>query len=356
MSQHQFRVSTGAVNALAGAVVMSAGGIAVLQGELTVGSLLVLVCYFAALYSPIETLAYLSEGFASAAAGARRVLDMLDAHEFDVIDQPGAAPLPAPSISHGISVRLAGVTFGYEPGRPVLQDVSLVADPGEIVAVVGSTGAGKSTLVSLIPRFFDPWQGTVYFNEREIRSIQLASLRQQIAIVPQQPFLLPLTIAENIAYARPEASRAEIVAAAVAASADAFIQRLPRGYDTVIGERGATLSGGEKQRLSIARAFLKDAPILILDEPTSAVDAQTEACLMESLEHLMRGRTTFIIAHRLSTIRRADQILVLENGRCVERGGHDELLSLRGHYFRFHGSQVVRPGTTKIAALAQGSE
>ena len=286
--------------------------------------------------------------------GARRVLEILDDDEFDIIDQPGAALFPARSIGCGISVRLSDVTFGYEPGRPVIHDMSLVARPGEIVALVGSTGAGKSTLVSLVPRFFDPWQGAVYFNETEIRSIQLASLREQIAIVPQQPFLLPLTIAENIAYARPEATREEIQAAAIAASADGFIQRLPQGYDTVIGERGATLSGGEKQRLSIARAILKDAPILILDEPTSAVDAQTEASLMEALEYLIRGRTTFIIAHRLSTIRRADQILVIENGRCVERGRHDDLLSLRGHYYRFHESQMLQPAKAKIAVMAQG--
>jgi ATP-binding cassette subfamily B protein/subfamily B ATP-binding cassette protein MsbA len=353
MSQHQFRVSTGAVNTLAGAAVMTAGGIAVLQGRLSVGSLLVLVSYFAALYSPIETLAYLSEGFASAAAGARRVLELLDSHEFDIVDQPEATPLCATSVGRGITVRFSNVIFGYEPGRPVIHDVSLVARSGEILALVGSTGAGKSTLVSLLLRFFDPWQGSLYFNDRDFRSITLSSLREQIAIVPQQAFLLPLTIAENIAYARPEATREEIQAAAIAASADTFIQRLPQGYDTVIGERGATLSGGERQRLSIARAILKDAPILILDEPTSAVDAETEAGLMEALAYLMQGRTTFIIAHRLSTIRRANQILVIENGRCMECGKHDELLSLRGHYYQFHETQLAKPVKAKIPAMAQ---
>src|SRR5262245_29679637 len=353
-TQHQFRVSTGAINALATAVVMAAGGTAVLEGRLSVGSLLVLISYFAALYSPIETLAYLSEGFASAAAGAKRVLEILDSHDFDVVDQPGAMSLASYSIEKGISVRLEGVTFGYEPGRPVLKDVSLVARPGEIVALVGATGAGKSTLVSLIPRFFDPWQGSVFFNETDIRTVTLASLRQKIAVVLQQPFLLPLTIAENIAYARPDATRKEIQAAAMAASADEFIQRLPQGYDTVIGERGATLSGGEKQRLAVARAILKDAPILILDEPTSAIDSQTEANLMEALARLIRGRTTFIIAHRLSTIRQADQILVIEHGRCVESGTHEDLMSIRGHYYRFHECQALQPVKVRMPAMAPG--
>jgi ATP-binding cassette subfamily B protein/subfamily B ATP-binding cassette protein MsbA len=256
-----------------------------------------------------------------------------------VVDRPGAKPLPARRTGrHGV-VCFEKITFGYLPDRPVLQDVSLEARPGEAIAVVGPTGAGKSTLVSLIPRFFDPWAGRITFNGIDVRDIKLASLRAQTSIVLQESFLLPVTVAENIAYGRPGASRNQIVTAATAANADAFIRRLPQGYDTIIGERGATFSGGEKQRLAIARALLKDAPILILDEPTSALDAQTETLLIEALERLMKGRTTFIIAHRLSTIRRADRIVVLENGKLVESGTHQELLAANGVYHRLYSLQ-----------------
>jgi ATP-binding cassette subfamily B protein/subfamily B ATP-binding cassette protein MsbA len=211
------------------------------------------------------------------------------------------------------------------------------------VALLGESGAGKSTLVSLIPRLFDPWQGSITFDDVDIRQLTLTSLRQQVALVPQEPFILPLTIAENIAYARPQASRDEIIAAALAAKADGFIERLPQGYDTPVGERGITLSGGEKQRLSIARALLKDAPILILDEPTAALDALTEAALVEALENLMRGRTTLIIAHRLSTIRHADRIVVIENGRIVEQGKPDELSSVDSRYEQLKQSFLPQP-------------
>ena len=232
--------------------------------------------------------------------------------------------MPAKARGH---VRLEGVTFGYEEGRPTLRQVDLEAQPGETVAIVGETGVGKSTLVSLIPRFYDPWEGRVTLDGVDVREIQLASLRSQVAVLLQEPFLLPLSVAENIAYGRPGASREEIERAAIAAQADEFICRLPQGYDTVIGERGATLSGGQRQRLAIARALLKDAPVLILDEPTAALDAETEASLMEALERLMAGRTTFIIAHRLSTIRRADRVMVLEAGRLMQTGAVDERVS-----------------------------
>jgi ATP-binding cassette subfamily B protein/subfamily B ATP-binding cassette protein MsbA len=238
-------------------------------------------------------------------------------------------------------VVVEGVTFGYDGGRPVLRDISLQARPGETVAIVGATGAGKSTLVGLIPRFFDPWEGRVTIDGRDVREVQLKSLRQQISIVLQEPFLFPTTIAGNIAYGRPEASREEVEGAARAANADAFIERLPRGYETVLGERGATLSGGERQRLAIARALLKDAPILILDEPTSALDAETEGALLLALRRLVAGRTTFVIAHRLSTLRGADQILVLDQGGIVGRGTHEELLGGENLYSRFHALQCV---------------
>ena len=258
------------------------------------------------------------------------------AAEDSVRDLPGAQPLPARVRGH---VRLEGVTFGYAEGRPTLRTVDLEARPGETVAIVGATGAGKSTLVSLIPRFYDPWAGRITLDGVDVRDIQLASLREQVAVLLQEPFLLPLSVADNIAYGRPGASRAEIEQAAVAAQADEFIRVLPQGYDTVIGERGATLSGGQRQRLAIARALLKDAPVLILDEPTSALDAETEASLLVALQRLMAGRTTFMIAHRLSTIVQADKIIVFAAGSKVEEGTHQQLLARSGAYYRMVDNQ-----------------
>jgi ATP-binding cassette subfamily B protein/subfamily B ATP-binding cassette protein MsbA len=283
----------------------------------------------------MQSLAYLASSVAAAAARARRVFEVLDLDE-RIRDAPDARPLPARPAGQRGHVRLEGITFGYEPGQAVLENISMEVSPGETVALVGRTGAGKSTLVSLIPRFFDPWAGRVLLDGTDIRKVQLASLRAQIAPVLQEPFLLPLSVADNIAYGRPGADRDAIVAAAVAANADGFIRRMSDGYDTLLGERGATLSGGERQRISIARALLKDAPVLILDEPTSALDAETEALLIEALARLMRGRTTFLIAHRLSTIRNADRIVVLENGRIQESGTADELLAKNGRYRLLH--------------------
>ena len=347
LSQSKFQVSTNSVTAIGTAAIMLLGGFHVLQGKLTLGSLLVFLSYLSSLFSPLQSLTYLSVGFASAAAGARRVFEIFETDD-GVRNTPKAKALATRARGH---VRFENLVFGYEPGRPVLHGVDLEVCPGETVALVGPTGAGKSTLVSLIPRFFDPWEGRVTLDGKDLRDIQLSSLRSQVAILLQDPFLLPLTVAENIAYGRPSASRGEVVAAAVAANADQFIQRLPKGYDTVIGERGATLSGGEKQRLAIARALLKDAPVLILDEPTSALDAETESLLFEALDRLMQGRTTFIIAHRLSTIRRANRIVVLAEGKVVERGTHQELLKAGGPYHRLHEMQPG-PVVTSVAMKA----
>jgi ATP-binding cassette subfamily B protein/subfamily B ATP-binding cassette protein MsbA len=280
------------------------------------------------------------------------VFEILDSDE-RVRSEPGAPPLPVlPEGSRG-HVRLEGVRFGYEPGRPVLKSIDLDVRPGETVALVGPTGAGKSTLVSLIARFFDPWDGRVLLDGVDVRHAELASVRAQVALVLQEPLLLPLSVTENLAYGRPGATREQIAAAAVAANAHEFIERLPEGYDSVLGERGATLSGGERQRLSIARALLKNAPVLILDEPTSSLDAETEGLVLEALDRLIQGRTTFIIAHRLSTVQRADRIFVLERGCITETGSHSELLARGGTYARFHRLQLVRPG--RAARVGAGS-
>ncbi len=332
--QLKFKVLVGLATAAGTAGILWLGTRLALEGELTIGRILVFISYLGALYGPLNSLMFTSSAVQGAAAGARRVREILDT-EHEVQDQPGAIALKNVT-TH---VRFENVTFGYEPGRPFLRNVSFEAKAGETVAVVGPTGAGKSTSLSLIPRLYDPWEGRVLVDFHDVRHLQLKSLRHQVSMVLQEAFLFPISIAENIAYGRPEASPEEIEAAARAANIHHFIEKLPNGYQTVVGERGATLSGGERQRLSIARALLKDAPILILDEPTSALDAETESLLLEALTRLMKGRTTFIIAHRLSTIRNADRILVLQDGRIVESGTHDELIALGNVYAELHAIQ-----------------
>jgi ATP-binding cassette subfamily B protein/subfamily B ATP-binding cassette protein MsbA len=329
----------GTVTALGTAALIVLGGLHVHATSLSLGSLLVFLAYLAAVYQPLETLANLSAAFANSEGQARRVTQMFEAKD-EVTERSSARPFVRRTGGPGIAVTFEGVTFGYEPDRPVLKGIDLLVRAGETVALVGATGAGKTTLASLVPRFFDPWEGRVLIDGVDARDIQLRSLRQQVSLVLQEPFLLPLSVADNIAYGRPEASREQIVAAAVAANAEEFIHQLPEGYDTIIGERGATLSGGQRQRLAIARALLKDAPILILDEPTSALDAKTEALILEAMERLMAGRTTFIIAHRLSTIRKAERIVVLKDGTIAEQGSHEELASRCGLYNPLFGAQL----------------
>jgi ATP-binding cassette subfamily B protein/subfamily B ATP-binding cassette protein MsbA len=332
--QMKFKILIGLATALGTAVILWVGARQALAGEMTVGTILLFLSYLAALYAPIETVMYTGSTLQGAAGSARRVLEVLQARR-EVTDKPGARTL---SRAQG-AVRLENVTFGYEPERAVLRDVSLDVRPGEMIALVGPTGAGKTTLVSLLPRFFDPQIGNVRLDGHDLRDVRLRSLRQNIGLVLQEPFLFPLTVAENIAYGRPQATMAEIETAARAARAHDFISRLPEGYRSVVGERGATLSGGERQRISIARALLLDAPLLILDEPTSALDAETEAALLEAIERLKGSHTIFVIAHRLSTVRRADRIVVLKEGRVVQAGSHDELLAQGGPYAAFHRIQ-----------------
>jgi ATP-binding cassette subfamily B protein/subfamily B ATP-binding cassette protein MsbA len=334
----RYGLVSGLVLTLGTGAVVLVGARHVLAGQLSVGGLLVFLAYLAALQTHLQAFTGIHATLQETGAGIDRVVEMLDA-ELEVQDRPGAVPLPA-ARGH---VRLENVTFGYEPGRPVLRGVSLEALPGQTVAVVGATGAGKTTLVSLIPRFIDPWEGRVLVDGQDVRDVRLRDLRGQVAVVLQEPFLFPLSIADNIAYGRPGASRQQVEAAARAANLHAFVERLPGGYETVVGERGATLSGGERQRLSVARALLKHAPVLLLDEPTSALDAETEGLLLEALRRLMRGRTTLIIAHRLSTIRNADWIAVIDEGRVVERGTHAELLQRQGLYAHLHGVQFGLP-------------
>jgi ATP-binding cassette subfamily B protein/subfamily B ATP-binding cassette protein MsbA len=329
-----FELFAGLVTTIGTAGVIYVGADLALRGELTPGTIIVFLSYLSSLYEPLNSITQTAPTIQAAAAEADRVSEILEI-EPAITDRRHAkeARVTGP-------IRFESVTFGYEPGRPVLHDVSFEARPGDTVAIVGPTGAGKTTMMNLLVRFFDPWEGAITIDGTDLRDMRHVSLRRQIGMVLQDPFIFPVTVAENIAYGRPDASRADIEAAAVAANAQVFIGRLPEGYNTVVGERGATLSGGEKQRLSIARAFLKDAPVLILDEPTSALDARTEGALLEALERLMHERISFVVAHRLSTIRAATRILVLDEGRIVESGSHDELLELRGLYSALYRRQM----------------
>jgi ATP-binding cassette subfamily B protein/subfamily B ATP-binding cassette protein MsbA len=328
------------------ALITLLGAMRVLDGRLSLGSLLVFIAYLRTIQLSSQTLLTSYGSARSALASADRILEILDSRE-EVLEVPWAHQLSGRPSGH---VRLENVTFGYEPGTPSIEDVSIEARPGEVIAIVGPTGAGKSTLVSLIPRFFDPWEGRVTIDGVDLRDLRVASVRASVGVVPQETFLLPLSIAENIAYGRPGATAREVEAAAVAAQADAFIRALPNGYDTVIGERGATLSGGERQRISIARALLKNAPVLVLDEPTSALDSLTEQALMVALDHLVEGRTTFIIAHRLSTVQRADRIAVIDGGRLVEIGTHDELLAAGNRYSELHAAGLGEAATSVMGS------
>jgi ATP-binding cassette subfamily B protein/subfamily B ATP-binding cassette protein MsbA len=314
--QLSFRILMGLATAAGTAAIVWVGARHALDGRLSVGSILVFLSYLRSLYGPLESLMYTPATIQGAAGSARRVVEILAA-ERDVRDLPGAPALPAVR-GH---VRFERVGFSYEPGRPVLSDVSFEARPGEMIAIIGPTGAGKSTLAALLMRLFDPQEGRVMIDGQDLKKVQLSTVRSQVAFVPQETFLFPMTVAQNIAYGRPEATPLAIEAAARAACAHEFIERLPQGYQTRIGERGATLSGGERQRLAIARALLTETPILVLDEPTSALDADTEGRLLDALEQRSGHRTTLIITHRPATMARADRIVVLSQGRVIDGGG-----------------------------------
>ena len=329
------------VVALGTAFVVYEGGRAVMSGRLSLGQLIVFLSYLAQLYQPINQVTQSWGLIAGAQAGAQRVFEILDT-ESDLVD--GTRSFPREGARGEVAWRR--VSFRYRPETPILKGIELNVPAGAKIAVVGPTGAGKSTLLALLPRLFDPSSGTVEIDGVDVRKYQLKSLRGQIAMVLQPPLIFPLSVRENIAYGCPGADDAAIERAAQAASIDDLIRSFAQGYDTLLGEGAVSLSEGEKQRITIARALLKNAPILILDEPSSALDVATEACVMNAIERLMRGRTTFIIAHRLSSVRHADRIVVLKEGAIVEEGAFSELLVRGGLFARYYRMQFAGAGVT----------
>jgi subfamily B ATP-binding cassette protein MsbA len=312
------------------AIVMWFGATRVLAGQLTTGDVVVFFAYVTNLYAPIKALSRLWYSLNRATIGIERIGEVMEL-AYDVTDRPDARP--AERMTGQIEFR--DVSFAYDQSREVLSRICLNIAAGERLAIVGATGAGKSTLASLIPRLYDPSGGAVLIDGHDLRSFRVQSLRDQVGMVLQDALLFSGSIRDNIAFGKPEATMEEIVAAAHTANADEFIDRLPLGYETAVSERGTTLSGGQKQRIAIARAILRNAPILILDEPTTGLDAVSERLVVEALERAAEGRTTITIAHRLTTLRFADRIIVLDGGRIVEEGTHLELVRLRGRYASF---------------------
>ena len=325
-------------------LVILVGARDVLNGRLTIGELAVLfTTYLAMLYAPVNQITQSWGLIAGARIGARRCFEILET-EADLQD----GPLQFPADGAKGRIEWQGVGFRYRADTPVLRGIDLTVEPGQTIALVGATGAGKSTLLGLLARFFDPSEGSVLIDGVDARQYQLKSLRRQIAMVLQPPLVFPLTVFENIAYGRPEATLDEVKEAARLARIDKMIEGLPQGYDTLVGESGATFSEGEKQRLTIARALLRNAPILVLDEPTSALDAETESMVMQGIDRLTKGRTVFVIAHRLSTVRRADRILVLKDGIIAESGSFAELMQCNGLFAALYNTQFDPAEETQL--------
>jgi subfamily B ATP-binding cassette protein MsbA len=336
--------------AIAGALYYGAHSIA--AGRLTSGEFAAFVAALLFMYGPIKKLSRVNASLQQAIAAAERIFEVLDRHT-EVRERPGATVLQP----FHESVEFREVVFAYDDqAKPILKGVSFTVSRGQVVALVGRSGAGKTTRMNLVPRFFDVTGGGILIDGVDVRDVTLPSLRAQIGIVTQETILFDDTVSSNIAYGRPDASRAEIEAAARAAHAHEFITTLSQGYETMIGERGQRLSGGQRQRLAIARALLKNSPILILDEATSSLDTESELLVQEALANLMKDRTSFVIAHRLSTVRKADAIVVMDRGRIVDIGRHDELLARGGLYTRLHDLQLVtsRRGPSQVASFADG--
>jgi len=320
------------------AIVIWRGAGLIIAGAMTVGSLTVFLAYLNKFFKPVQDLAKMTNSIAQAAVGLERIRKILDT-DIVIPERADARLLPT---CRG-EIAFENVAFGYDPDAPILKGVNFKIAPGQLVGIVGTTGGGKSTVVSLIPRFYDPSKGRVLIDGNDLKDLDLASLRSKIGYVLQDTVLFHGTIRDNIAYGRPNASEEDIVAAAKLANAHEFITDMPHGYETMVGDRGLTLSGGQRQRIGIARAIIRDTPILILDEPTAALDTESERLVIEGLERLMKGRTVITIAHRLSTIRDAHKIIVLKDGVVHEQGTHDELLKLNGVYAELHHIQFDNP-------------
>ena len=330
------------------------GGRMALAGTLSAGSLVLFIYYLGKMYKPMQELSKMTDAYSKAAIGYERIREVLDI-DGEVKDIPGARKLV---YARG-DITFENVCFHYEPGRPVLKNVSLQIERGQVAALVGPTGAGKTTIISLIPRFYDPTSGIIRIDGQDVRRFTQKSLRHQISFVLQETVLFRAPIWYNIAYGRPDASRSEILRAAELANAREFIEAMPDGYDTLVGERGVTLSGGQRQRIAIARAVIRDTPILIMDEPSSGLDAASEKLVFEALDRLMQGKTSIVIAHRLSTIRRADTIFVVKDGAIIESGSHADLLRRDGlysqlHRIQFQGADVLT--STEEVAVVHASE
>jgi ABC-type multidrug transport system fused ATPase/permease subunit len=350
VSQSLYTLGVQTASAAGISIVMGLGAWHVIQGKLSIGELVVLITYITSVYQPLEQISGTVGTIHEQLVQFDSSLRLLDTKPV-VLDAPDAIAI----VHTQGHVRAEQVSFSYPERERTLLEISFDARPGERIAVVGHTGAGKSTLMSLLIRFYDPHAGRFELDGTDIRDISLHSLREQISVVLQDPLLFSGTIAENIRYGRLDASAEEVADAARGANAHDFVIRLPHGYETELGENGAQLSGGERQRICVARAFLKDAPILILDEPTSSIDSKTEAVVLDALDDLMVGRTSFIIAHRLSTVRHADQILVMSDGRIVERGTHEELLGHGGVYRQLHQAQTRERKRSTRTRAADGN-